>query len=142
MQKLTPQIPLNGFGNVDYREFLKKYSGMERPQTSASQLSDARSVSSIGINVPEGTEEHPKGSNLETIPEQAENMEDLEPSMKFPESRNHPENKLSSNEKGQQLHSRCICHRSVPLSVNGPSLDRECKTFPRGRRARWEQYNG
>ena len=96
MQKLTPQIPLNGFGNVDYREFLKKYSGMERPQTSAS---DARTVSSIGINVLEGTEEHPNGSNLETIPEQAENMEDLEPSMKFPDSRNHPEDKLSSSER-------------------------------------------
>ena len=59
-------LPLNGFGNVNYRELLRKFAGAgeeERPATAASQ---APSLSSIAINIPE------------TIPEVEQNVVDEE----------------------------------------------------------------
>ena len=46
-------LPLNGFGNVNYRELLRKSAGAgeeERPATASSQ---APSLTSIAINIPE-----------------------------------------------------------------------------------------
>ena len=56
---------MNGFGNVEYREFLRRFSQMERPCTAAP--SESVSVSSVGLNVPELGE-----PELESIPENEE----------------------------------------------------------------------
>lgn len=47
------QLPLNGFGNVNYRELLRKFAAAGDEERPASAASQAPSLTSIAINIPE-----------------------------------------------------------------------------------------